>query len=352
MEVSVLDKTFQRICIIDTFESLLWTERFNGAGNFEVYTPVDLALLVQAKQNYYAWLKDSEQVMIIEEIQIASEVETGAHMTISGRSLESMLDRRIIWSQTILNGNLQNGVKKLIDENVINPSIADRKIPNFIFEASTDPAITSLSIRAQYTGDNLYDTLVTICDAYHIGFKVTLNEKNQFVFKLYAGEDRSYGQSKNPYVIFSPQFENIIYSNYIESEKTLKNVTLVAGEDSGTSRRTRTVGSGKGLERRELYTDARDIQSETSEGKISDAEYNEQLDQRGRENLADHTVTKLIEGQVEAIKTFVYGIDFFKGDIVQLVNEFNMEAKVRVSEFVRAQDTTGYNTYPTFSVVE
>lgn len=352
MEVSVLDKTFQRICIIDTFESLLWTERFNGAGNFEVYTPVDLSLLLQAKQNYYAWLRDSEQVMIIEEIQIASEVETGAHMTISGRSLESMLDRRIIWSQTILNGNLQNGVKKLIDENVINPSIADRKIPNFIFEASTDPAITSLSIRAQYTGDNLYDTLVTICDAYHIGFKVTLNEKNQFVFKLYAGEDRSYGQSKNPYVIFSPQFENIIYSNYIESEKTLKNVTLVAGEDSGTSRRTRIVGSGKGLERRELYTDARDIQSETSEGKIPDAEYNEQLDQRGRENLADHTVTKLIEGQVEAIKTFVYGIDFFKGDIVQLVNEFNMEAKVRVSEFVRAQDTTGYNTYPTFSVVE
>lgn len=352
MEVLVLNQKFQQVCLIDTFESLLWTERFNGAGNFEIYSPVDLVLLQQAKQNYYAWLKDSDQTMIIEEIQIATEVETGAHMMISGRSLESILDRRIIWQQTILNGNLQNGIKKLLDENVISPALADRKIAGFIFEASTDPAITNLTIRAQYTGDNLYDTIVTICDSYHIGFQITLNDKNQFVFKLYAGSDRSYDQIKNPYVVFSPKFENIIDSNYIESDKTLKNVVLVAGEDSGSSRKTRIVGSGTDLNRREIYADARDIQSETQEGTLTEAEYNSQLDQRGQEVLAEHSITKSFEGQVEATKMFVYGQDFFKGDIVQIVNEYGMEEKVRVAEFVRAQDTTGYNTYPTFSVVE
>ncbi len=54
--------------------------------------------------------------------------------------------------------------------------------------------------------------------------------KKQFVFELYAGFDRSYDQTENPYVIFSPKFENIINSNYIESKASLKTVTLVGGE--------------------------------------------------------------------------------------------------------------------------
>lgn len=352
MEVLIMNEKFQQVCLIDAFESLIWTERYHGFGDFEIYTPANAELMKTIKQDYYAWLKDSDQVMIVEEVQISTEVETGGHLTISGRSLESILDRRIIWQQTILNGNLQNGIKKLITENVISPAIGDRKISGFIFQESKDPYVIGLSIRAQYTGDNLYETIETICKAYNLGFQITLNEQNQFVFMLYSGADRSYDQSVNPYVIFSPKFENIINSNYLESKKTLKNVTLVAGEDEGTARRTRIVGAGKDLDRRELYTDARDLQSETQDGKLSDAEYNAHLDQRGREKLSEYQLTKSFEGQVESTQTFVYGKDFYKGDIVQIVNEYGIESKVRVIEIVRVQDTTGYETYPTFSVVE
>lgn len=357
MEGWLMDENFISLRVIDTFESFIWTERYNRAGDFEVYTPVDMSLLQliidkPEDVDYYVWLKESDQQMIVETAKIVTEVETGSYMTISGRSLESMLDRRIIWNQTILNGNLQNGIKKLITESVINPSISDRKIPNFIFQESKDPEITKLSIRAQYTGDNLYDTIVAICDSYKLGFQVLLNEKNEFVFQLYFGTDRSYDQVQNPYVIFSPKFENIINSNYLKSMRSLKNVALVAGEDSGQNRRTRIVGSGKGLARRELYVDARDIQSETEDGPISDSEYNAQLDQRGNEKLADNTKTEVFEGQIDSTQTFIYGKDFFKGDIAQMVNEFGIEAKVRITEFVRIQDTTGYETYPTFSVID
>lgn len=352
MEVLIMDEKFQQVCLIDAFESLIWTERYHGFGDFEIYTPANAELMKTVKQDYYAWLKDSDQVMIVEEVQIGTEVETGGHLTISGRSLESILDRRIVWQQTVLNGNLQNGIKKLITENVISPVIADRKIAGFVFQESKDPYITGLTIRAQYTGDNLYETIETICKAYNLGFQIILNEQNQFVFSLYSGADRSYDQSVNPYVVFSPKFENIINSNYLESKKTLKNVTLVAGEDAGSTRRTRIVGTGKDLNRREIYTDARDIQSETQDGKLSDGEYNAQLGQRGKEKLSEYQLTKSFEGQVESTQTFVYGKDFYKGDIVQIVNEYGIESKVRVIEIVRAQDTTGYETYPTFSVVE
>ena len=195
------------------------------------------------------------------KIQITSDTEDGNHVTVTGRSLESILDRRIVWGQKLLSGNLQNGIKTLLNENVISPSDSNRKIPNFIFKESIDPAITKLKLEAQYTGDNLYDVIQKICEEQGIGFKITLNDEKQFVFELYAGSDRSYDQTENPYVIFSPKFENIINSNYIESKASLKTVTLVGGEGEGAGRRYTTVGGGSGLNRRELFTDARDISS-------------------------------------------------------------------------------------------
>lgn len=361
MEIFVMDEKFRSLYNLDTFESLIWTERYNGCGNFEFYTPVNQTILqvinvIQQKMEVgldcYVWLKESATAMVIEDLEITTDTETGNHLIVSGRGLESLLERRIIWDQTRLDGPLQNGVQKLINDAIINPKIPDRKIPKFLFSVSTVEYITSLTLRSQYTGDNLYDAILTICDTYQLGFDVSLDANDNFVFSLAYGEDRSYDQNKNPYVIFSPRYENIINSDYLESSKTLKNVTLVAGEDSGTSRRTRIVGSGAGMARRELYTDARDIQSEVDGGNLTDAQYNALLDQRGTEKLSEHVYTKVFTGEIEATRTFVYDRDFFKGDIVQIVNEYGMESKVRVSEVVRVQDTNGYSMYPTFQVVE
>lgn len=279
MEIFVLDDQFNSLYNIDVFESLIWTERYNGYGNFEFYTPINQSILkvidlVQKKMEQrldcYVWYKDSETAMIIEDLEITTDVETGTHLIMSGRGLESILERRIIWTQTSLDGGLQESVQKLINEAIISPEIADRKIPNFLFQESDDERIKELKIRSQYTGDNLYETILAICDTNDLGFDVRLDQNNNFVFLFTIGEDRSYEQDKNPYVIFSPGYENIVNSDYLESIKTLKNVTLVAGEDEGTSRKTVVVGSGLGLARRELYTDARDIQSEPYSQELDD----------------------------------------------------------------------------------
>ena len=54
-------------------------------------------LLDYIKQDYYLQSKESEHVMIVEKIQITSDTEDGNHVTVTGRSLESILDRRIVW---------------------------------------------------------------------------------------------------------------------------------------------------------------------------------------------------------------------------------------------------------------
>lgn len=353
MEVYVLDTNFKSINIIDYFESLIWTDRFSKCGDFEIYTPIDKGLLDLCKQDYYLWYKDSEYMMIIEDIEKETDIENGDHLKITGRSLESILYRRIIWDQTIVSGNLQDCIKKLLDENIISPTIADRKISNFIFEASTDENITKLSLdSAQYTGDNLYDVINKLCESYSIGFKITLNSSNQFVFKLISGTNRSYSQTLNPYVVFSPKFENIMNSNTLNSTKTLKNVALVAGEGEGSARKTTTIGSSIGIDRRELFTDARDISSTVDGGTISDTEYYAQLTQRGNEDLSKNKVTKTFDGDVEATQLFSYGKDFFLGDVVQLVDENGDESTSRIDEMVRSQDKNGIDVHPTFTILE
>lgn len=348
----ILNTNLDAVSIVDEYESFIWTDRYYKYGDFELYTAMRDGLLEFIKQDYYLQSRESDHVMIIEKIQITADVEDGNHVTVTGRSLESILDRRIVWGQKTLNGNLQNGIQTLLNENIISPSDANRKIPNFIFKASVDPAITSLKIEAQYTGDNLYDVIQKICEERGIGFKVTLNENKQFVFELYAGTDRSYDQTEQPYVIFSPKFENIINSNYIESKSSLKNITLIGGEGEGSARKYTTVGSGNGLSRRELFTDARDISSDVGDGVVlSDAEYTAQLQQRGKEKLAENTEVISFEGQVETTIMFRYGEDFFNGDIVQIANEYGHETKARILEIVMSEDEDGTSVYPTFKTL-
>lgn len=176
MELLVLNTDFESIAVIDTYESMIWTDRYNSYGDFEIFFAMDTQLLQYLKEDYYLWLKDSEHCMIIEDIKINADTEEGNHLIVTGRSLESILERRIIWGQRIFNGNLQNGIQTMLNECIISPSIADRKISNFVFVPSADPKITSLKIDNQYTGDCLYDVVKGLCEENNIGFKIVLTD--------------------------------------------------------------------------------------------------------------------------------------------------------------------------------
>lgn len=351
MDIFVLDQNFNTVYILDRYESILWVDRFYEHGEFEIYTPVTKDILKYLVKDNYLFSRDSEHMMIIEDFTIDSDTETGDHVKIIGRSLESILDRRIVWNQTTFKDgtNLQNGIKKLLNDAIISPSIADRKIANFVFQESTDTSITSLTMDNQYTGDNLLEVIETLCETNKIGFKIILDDQNQFVFSLYNGVDRSYNQNSLPYVTFRPTYDNIINSNYREENSKAKNVTLVAGEGEGSSRKTRVVGSGTGLLRRELFTDARDLQKEDG---MSDATYNKLLDKRGREKLEEaNSEIKTFDGKCDTTQMFIYGRNFYMGDIVQVSNEYGMESAARITEFTWNYSNNGFETYPTFTAI-
>lgn len=384
--ISVMDTDFNIVGVLDYYESFIWTDRFRTPGDFEIYTPVDSKFLNLCLQDRYLLVDFSLHNMIIEEIDIETSAETGQNMIIRGRSLESILDRRIVWNQTVIGGTtnrtLEAGIKKLIDDAIISPGqdYQDRKISNFKFKYSEADAMIKMggewtAIRdlpldkTEFTGDQLDVIIQDICESYDgLGYRIlfgyqmktiygsdvtdasgnTLNDYD-FVFELYSGVDLSYEQDVLPYVVFSPDFDNIINTNYIDTIASMKNVTLVLGEGEGASRKRLIVGSQDGLMRRELYTDARDLQSSEYGTK---AKYQAAMKQRGLEKLVENSRTTSYEGEVEATRSFVYGRDFFMGDIIQIKNEYGISGNSRVIEWVRSESDAGIEVYPTFDGIQ
>lgn len=357
MDLTVIDANFRKKVPIDVFDSLIWTDRYCAYGDFELVASPESGILSKILQGPYLVLKESKHAMILDYRAIKTDVESGNRIMIKGISLESILLNRIVWNPTALSGNFQNEIERLLNENVIAPTDSDREIPMFAFEASTDPAITSLTIDNKFYGEYVYDVIAGLCFANGIGFKISLQYDDQvtgygdhFVFSLYAGADRSYNQVANPHVTFSPDFDNLINSDHIISARNLKNVALVAGEKGvGNVRKTVSVGTTTGINRREVFIDAQNIQRNIDGGSLTEAQYEAKLVQKGEEDLSTFVVVETFEGQIAPVNMYVYGQDFFLGDLVQTENEYGNAAVSRVTEIIHSQDTTGVKIYPTFT---
>lgn len=358
MDVYVMDRNFKMQGVCDNYKSIIWTPRYYVAGDFELYLPAtDANILLLKEDRYVVRDKDMSQsssvlifknVMIIEKIQVTTDIENGNYLIVTGRCLKSILTRRIVWQQTTLSGKLEIALRKIVSENAISPSIAARKISQLQLDELKNYAEI---IDKQVTGDTLYDFICNVCMTYGIGWDVYI-KGNTFFFELYKGEDRSYAQSINPYVVFSPDFDNLLTTDYQFDKSNYKNVALVAGEGEGLNRKTVSIGTSADLDRYELYVDSRN--SSSNDGEITAAEYNNILLEEGKEALkeSENSIAENIEGQIETSSNYQFGKDYFLGDIVEVINEYGIETTPRIIEVIESEDDTGTSTIPTFSTWE
>ena len=344
MNIFILNKELERIGVIDTYTSVIWTNRYYECGDFELYMCVNEKVLNKIKIDYMLIREDKEEnAMIIEKIELSTDDENGNYITVTGRCLKSILYRRIVWNQTSLNGKIEYCISRLITENAIKAELAERNISNLIIGELIDTAFT---INAQYTGDNLGESIVAICQNYGIGWDIKLDLENaKFVFVLYKGADRSYGQELNPWIVFANEYENLLTTNSSYNKENYKNVAKVAGEGEGTFRKFTIVGQATGIDRRETFVDARDLS--TNEGTTSEEEYYIQLQERGKEKLAESTIETTFEGETVDY-TYKFEKDYFLGDIVEVVNEYGLGAATRITEVIESEDESGKYTIPTF----
>ena len=353
MDLTLLNTSFETQAVLDHYISAIWTDRYYEAGDFELYLPASKAALNLFKRGDYICNPESEHLMIVESIELSTDAEKGDTIKVTGRSLESILDRRIVWGQEFYNGNLQDAIHTILNNSIISPKDANRKIPGFIFKASTDPHITGLTLTAQYFGDNVYSIIKSVCENHHVGWKVTLESDFKFVFEMYYGINRSYSQNENPYVVFSPNFDNLINSNYVTSYKSMKNVVLIGGTGDGYSKKTAEYGAATGLYRRELSSDQSSLSKTytTEEGEqkeFTDDEYSNQMKQKGKDDLENNTETNAFDGEVSPNFEYTYGDDYLLGDLVQIQNAYGSGMESRIIEIVYSDSTEKKSVYPTF----
>lgn len=341
-----MDKNFNRIGLLDDYKSLIWTTRYYDHGDFEITIGISVTTIQLLAVGNYIVRDDDENVGIVEKIDVKITETNEQLLVASGRFLTQILARRIIAQQTQVNGTVAAAVNKLINDAIISPSIAARQISNFTLGTYS----TTATIEAQFTGKNLYTVISDTCKQYGIGFKVTLNDSNQFVFSLYEGIDRSYDQDTNPYVVFSNQYDNLINAEYQKDSKNLVTAVLAAGEGEGLDRKTIWVTSDSnptGLNRYELYDDSRNTSS--NEGEIPESEYLNQLAELGRENLTTYETT--FGGEVN-FNNIVFKEDVNIGDIVSIENtNLGLTFSARIIEVIESVDASGkYSIIPTFGI--
>ena len=110
MQLRILNQDFIPLEVVDTYKSIIWTDRYDLCGEFELCLDPLGVIAKTMQKDYYLELDHSEHLMIIEDFNTETDFDDGDLLIIKGRSLESILDRRVIWPQKVFDGNFQNQI--------------------------------------------------------------------------------------------------------------------------------------------------------------------------------------------------------------------------------------------------
>lgn len=378
-EFYLLDDELNRKHIIDTYSSAIWAKRYNDIGDFELIIAASTDNLNKIEECKYITRDDDDMVCRINKVEIKTDSENGSQLIITGTDIKDILQQRIVMKQTNFSGLVEDYIRTLITDSIINPQDQNRKIPNFQIDDKNGYIET---ISEQVTYDNVGDKIQKLCQQYGWGYKVYILN-NKYRFSLYKGKDIS------DYITFSHDYDNISTTDYSKDDSNIKNVSLVAGEGEGVERVTVTIGSGEGIKRRELYLDIRDISStidyeellnsypngnekviggtiyyqinginiailtKDEEGEVTEVKlckdiYIESLKNVGYEKMSKYISTTSFSGEIITSMGYKYKEDYNLGDIVNIVSEFGLSINARITEIIESQDDNGYTIEPTF----
>lgn len=332
--------TWERIGEVNKFSSLMWPDNFVGYAEFELWAPITPENTELLKKGNIIWC-GGENAAIIEIIKSQVDEDGNATYNVKGRTLEALLTTRIVWD-TLFVTNLSVGeiMRRLVFINCViytsstppalNQSGSNawqRKI-HFLKAANT---ITAPKIDYQKTGGEVYDAVLKLAQDAGLGFRVRFAPKTkQLLFEPLKGVDRTAGQSAVDPVVFSTDLEDILTSEYYTNDQDYKCIARVAGEDSGNTRKHTIAGeaSSVGFNRKELYVDARDLQTEVqnSDGSIvtlTPEQYDAVLVQRGNEKLSERVTVETFDVKLRIASNarYRYGIDYNNGDMITVVDK-------------------------------
>jgi hypothetical protein len=375
MDIFILDKLLRPIDVVDEFVSMIWTERYSEAGDFELVT-----LSTTVNRNRFAHdtqlsIADSKRIMRIEKVEETIDPDNGPVLKIRGRELVSVLmQRTAVYRSTFtdeilpiwyMSGFSPAGsmrymfwrvcVEGLLDSSDIIPflqwgagGIADAET---LYPPNTIPEDTDVIIWGQKP-DNLYNAIKGLGDIYDLGFRLYKHpEASKLYFNVYSGDDRTSSQTEVPPVIFSSDMENLMsttdYTDSTAEYNVIQVVHIYKDELDNDITMSAVVSdplmdpTAGGFDRKVKLLMVSTIPEE-----VDAEDWPDYLVQLGKEELMRSRPIGVFDGEIDQYGQYVYERDYFLGDLVEVRGNNGATAVMRVAEQIIVEDSQGRRSYP------
>lgn len=364
--IEVLDTSKTPIGIIDTAKSIIWHNIYFGVGDFEIYTKATEEHLNLLKIGYYVARNGTNDVGIIESINVTFTLQDGYMIVASGRFAKSMLDRRLIYklsgntnTPTVLSGKVEIAARRLVLDNAIDCSFDTRRnIPNLVLGALK--GFTAVIVdengnaaEKQVSYQNLLEYSDELLHEYGLAAKITINDSNKnWLYTVYTGTNRSTDNTGGyEPIVFSIEYDNLNSSDYLYNEQPLKNSALIGGSGQGLDRFYSLYTANKsGLALREIFVNASSVNrtykdDNDQEQEYTTAEYTKMLNQQGKQALLKQIVEQKFNGDINvSFGAWQLNRDYFIGDIITIQdNLIGIYINTRITETTEVQDENGYS---------
>ena len=362
--IDVFDKNLKKINTIRKYTLAQYVDKFREIGTFKILAQfVDENLYLLSDEQFYI-LFDGRIFGRVDKVLKDSDSEYDKTIEITGQLAPVFFTQRVNYNTITYKGNTAKYIGALISHNIPTDKTDPRYLKiNVHYDNESYLDANCRQIERTKTGGYMWDEMQLALEQDNLGIffepdfttigqTISDNDGVQIdAWKLVisAGTDRTRGNDKgNTPIIFSQNISNIQRSTYALQSEDYCNSAVVAGEGEGDARKWFTFDintkekkfeAAHGFGLRELYIDARDVQSKDSYGNttMTDAEYEQELHNRADSKAVDAMLAKAYSSTViTSDERYVYNRDYYKGDIVTVVdNELDIMLDAQITSVTK-----------------
>ena len=193
-ELYILDENYQDVAVIDSYNSLIWTERFDEFGDFELHMPSNRDMREMLKKGTVLSIENSYRMMVVESVEEGPS-ESGWSLAFKGRSLEKVLSDRV--GRTTPSGSPKTWINRLAYQalrvGLYSPDDKLDGIENGLGKIYMPSTIAPNTNPAPYTGSGwtglqeAYDSAKTLSG---LGFRILRKpHTTKLYYETYTGND-------------------------------------------------------------------------------------------------------------------------------------------------------------------
>lgn len=394
---------FKPLDLIEGWDSLIWTERYREAGEFELrsYNVDEIMTLLPtgdpSVKPSMVCIQDSREAMIVESHEISYDDDHRRVCITKGRTVESFLEQRVFALLSNSPVKMQKGysdygaILVIIWNSLVNSTINDvifgnsnhestDSIPNLSVTDSTDVSLGNKSwwIESDYVYPKVLDFLsrnnlgircirpntvgplqVVSVDSTGAITRTSTSNVTDLCVDVYNGHDRTKDQTARNQVIFAESQGHVVGSRYLFSLKNYKNVGYITSgalhgflywdtPDGGVTAGDSSTWAG--LKKRVNLYDGGSKWGATTPA-IGTTKYDDTvaaMTQKAEHKVKRHRKINWYDGELSPDIPYVYNVDYFLGDKVSFIGDYGVSKNVKVAEYTRIHDTTdGERAFPT-----